>query len=313
MSAELHVRPDIPFVTWEEFTTSYPAGSIALDGFVKDAPRFEANGPYLNADHHEGVFRLATLSSAQQIQRSIHMGFDTAFANKQGEFAAQVFVNDCDQDVCTAWYLLDHIDQVKDLGNHALNRFISVAGTIDVTSCAFPYDPKSDMLEELNWVFEPFTDFRSTDDFSRRDGTQFRAVIDDVNERIDDHVNGRGKQLPLDTGYKVIGGGEQWRMIIETGSQGRFGAFHDGIDAFVIQREHHQADRWDYSIGRRSEFVPFDVPGLLKTLNQAELAAGNTQDSWGGNGIVGGSPRTTGSKLPPVQVEEIINDFTQRA
>lgn len=50
MSAELFVRTEIPPISWEEFKEHYPSGSIALDGFVGKAPKFEANGPYLNAN-----------------------------------------------------------------------------------------------------------------------------------------------------------------------------------------------------------------------------------------------------------------------
>lgn len=69
MSAELFVRTEIPPISWEEFKEHYPPGSIALDGFVGEAPKFDANGPYLNANHHEYVDRLATLSTAQQARQ----------------------------------------------------------------------------------------------------------------------------------------------------------------------------------------------------------------------------------------------------
>lgn len=79
MSAELIVLAEIPPITWNEFITTYPVGSIALDGFVGRSPCFDANGPYLNANHHEDVNRLATLSTAQQIHMYIRMGLEKAF------------------------------------------------------------------------------------------------------------------------------------------------------------------------------------------------------------------------------------------
>jgi hypothetical protein len=132
ISAELFVRTEIPPISWEDFITTHPVGSIALDGYVGEGPQFDPNGPYLNANHHEGVKRLETLSTAQQILMDVRMGMDKSFS-KDGIFAPNVYVNDCDQDVCAAWFLLDNIHQSRN-PSPALNRFINVAGT-------FPYDP----------------------------------------------------------------------------------------------------------------------------------------------------------------------------
>lgn len=307
MSAELNVHSDVPPLKWGEFVRTHPAGSIALDGYVGEGPMFEADGPYLNANHHEGVKRLETLSTAQQILMDVRMGLDKAFT-RDGIFAPHVYVNDADQDVCAAWYLLNNISQTRH-PSPSLNRFINVAGTLDATAGAFPYDRDLRILGELAWVFEPYTLFRASGEMAKKDNAQYRSVIGDVEGRIQRHLIGRGESATLDTRYDIVGGGKDWKMISERGKDGRVGALIDGIDAYVSVQEIGD-DRWRYTIGRRSEFIPFDVPVLIERLNEVE---GTTDDRWGGATIIGGSPRVGGSKLSPIEVEKTVNEFIDKA
>ncbi len=300
----MFVCSEIPPISWKEFTATHPVGSIALDGYVGEGPQFDASGPYLNANHHEGVKRLETLSTAQQILMDVRMGLDKTFT-KNGVFAPDVYVNDCDQDVCAAWYLLDNIEQAKAITNPTLNRFINVAGTLDATAGAFPYDRDLRILGELAWVFEPYTMFRASGEMAKKDNEQYRSVIESVEGRIQQHLMGRGKSAQIDARYKLVGGGQEWKMIEEVGKDGRVGALVDGIDAYVSVQE-LSTGRWRYTVGRRSEFIPFDVVGLMDHLNRIE---GCEIDHWGGATIIGGSPRVNGSSLSPAEVEKAINEY----
>lgn len=302
MKAELVVRSEVPPTTWERFCRTHPMGSIALDGYVMGPPQYEPYGPYYNANHHEGVVRLATLSSAQQILNDVRMGLDKPFS-RSGTFEAHVFVNDCDQDVCAAWFLLNHIRLTKK-PTPELNRFINVAGTLDVTAGAFPYTPDMRILRELSWVFEPYTHFRRSGEMTRKDNAQYAAVIFDVEQRIGQHLEGRGQSTELDTRFELVGGGDGWSMVYEVGADARMGVFLSGIDAFVAIQQASDA-HWRYSIGRRSQFIDFPLPEILARLNQEE---GCTADAWGGAGTIGGSPRVNGSQLSPDIIERIIND-----
>lgn len=299
---ELHVRTEVPALSWEEFVDTHPVGSIALDGYVAGEPHFEPKGPYLNVNHHEGVDRLATLTSAQQVLMKTRMGLDKAFM-RYGVFAPKIFVNDCDQDVCAAWFLLNNIELTKS-PTPALNRFISIAGTLDATAGAFPYDRDLDIFGELAWVFEPYAEFRASGEMANNDNEQFRAIINEVEDRIALHITGRGKSAEIDTAYTIIGGSKDWKMIEETGKDGRVGALVDGIDAYVTAQELPD-QRWRYTVGRRSEYIPFDVQAILEALNEAE---GCDEDRWGGAAIIGGSPRVNGSELIPQEVEAIVNE-----
>lgn len=305
MSAELIVRSEIPPLSWQEFIQTHPTGSIALDGYVEGAPQYEEDGPYLNVNHHENVDRLSTLSTAQQVLIKTRMGLDKAFRVNH-EFAPKVYVNDCDQDVCAAWFLLKHIELAKNPSNPALNRFIQVAGTLDATAGAFPYDPDLEIMTEQAWVFQPYTNFRNSGQMGQKDNARYRSVIESVELRIQQHLMGRGDRIPLDTDYKKVGGGDGWSMIVPLGKDGKIGAFLDGVDAYVTVQELDD-EQWRYSIGRRSPFIPFPLNALYTVLNTAEGCS--DENCWGGSDIAGGSPRVGDSKLTPSVVEKAINDF----
>lgn len=125
----------------------------------------------------------------------------------------------------------------------------------------------------------------------------------EVSSRIRRHIRGRGGSSPLDGRYELWGGGPGWSLIREVGTQARIRATTDGIRAYVSFRERSDGC-WCYVVGRMSPFVPFDVPALLGSLNEAEEAV---KDCWGGNNLVGVSPRIRGSRLPPDAVEGLIN------
>jgi hypothetical protein len=305
MSAELIIRSEIPPISWGAFTTEYPGGSIALDGFVDGPPQFDPNGPYLNADHHKDVDRLSTLSSAQQIALKLQMKMAGAFSH-DGVFDPKVFANDCDEDVATAWWALTHLDRILNQ-DPAVERFLQQAGRMDVTAGAFPYGMET--LEQLAWVFDPYAEFRLSGEKPKKDNAQYRSIVDAIGERITRHVDGDGESVTLDTRYELEGGGEGWSMIREIGRHARLGVLME-MDAYVfvegLPDDADGSERHRYTIGRSSEFIPFPLPVFVETFNEMEGCEGGNE--WGGSGQAIGSPRVGGSRLLPVQVVKGINE-----
>jgi hypothetical protein len=179
---------------------------------------------------------------------------------------------------------------------------------LDTTAGAYPFDSDMPVLEELAWVFRPYRVFRASGGLDNRRPDEFESIVTDVEARILAYSAGRSQKLKLDIGYEKIGGGIGWSCIKETGAQGRIGAFYDGIEAYVIARERSDG-RVSYTIGRISEFIPFDVPLLLAALNEAE---NDPLHLWGGGDTIGGSCRATGSRLSIREVERIINDMLKK-
>lgn len=303
MAVILHMRPQDTSMSWQHFCADKPPYSIALDGYVHAAPRFAKKGPYLNLNHHEEVDRLATRATCGQVLMALRQGLAECFHDQNG-FRAEVFVNDCDEDVCLSWFLLKHSYLCEQTINPILNRLVNMEDMLDASAGAYPYPANLPILGELAWIFQPYRRFRQSGKLEERNPDDFLAVVVDVENRILRHLSGNGESIPLDTRYKRIGG-DSWALVEEIGSNARTGMFSDGIRAFISARQRSDGN-WTYSIGRMSPFVPFDVPRLLKILNREEGLL-DQADQWGGGNTIGGSPRVAGSKLPPVEIEKIVS------
>lgn len=303
MSITLSVEPTTYPKTWEKFTAEAVPFSIALDGYVADGPRFDDSGPYANFNHHEGCNRMATHATCGQILIAIRQGLFKRFA-KDGAPYANVFVNDCDEDVCLSWFLLKHHQLVESTMNPVVNRLVHMEDMLDATAGAYPFPSDLPSLRQLAWVFEPYRRARLNGDLDRKDEGVYFSIITDVEHRIMSVIMGSGSEIALDTRYEEIYRGKEWAMVKEIGAQARTGMFANGIMAYVAARQRPDGN-YTYVIGKMSQFIPFNVPEILKALDAAEISE-TGHSGWGGGDTIGGSPRVQGSVLTPDEVADIV-------
>lgn len=281
-------------LTWDQFLFGKPRGSIALDGYVTGGPRFDPKGPRMNLNHHEEVDRLATRATCAQTLMAIRQGLFHSFAPGK----TFVYVNDCDEDVSLSCWLLKHHYLVEGTMNPAINRLVFMEDMLDATAGAYPFPPSLPMLAELAWIFEPYRACRMSGELDTRNVGVFSRVICDVGNRIGRYAVGEGEAIPLDVRYEHVERHPAFAVIREIGAHAKTGAFADGIRAYLSVRG--RADgKVNYTIGRMSTFVPFDVPKILEALNALE-------PGWGGANTVGGSPRATGSSMTVDDVVRVI-------
>lgn len=302
----LHMRPEREPVGWEEFCATHSPYAIALDGYVAASSRFDPSGPRLNLDHHADVDRLTARATCAQTLLALRQGLLERFRDENGP-RVDVYVNDCDEDVCTAWFLLTHANLAAGGRQPRLDQLVNLVDVLDTTAGACPLPPDLTVLKELAWVFAPYHHFRRSGALDRREPHAHHDVVAEVCNRMERHVDGGGSTCRLDGRYQRCGGGPGWVLLKELGAQARIAAAADGIRAYVAVRDRSDG-RWAYTVGRKSPFVPFDVPAILRVLNEAEEPGGGR---WGGSNIVGGSPRVRGSMLCPADVERIINRLMQ--
>jgi hypothetical protein len=305
---ELRMDPRTPPMTREAFCRNRPAFSIALDGYVHGGPWFSREGPHASFNHHEGVDRLSTRATCAQVLMAIRQGLFDTF-REDGLPRALVWADDCDEDVCTAWFLLHHPHLVTHTINPLLNRLVAMEDALDSTAGAYPYPACLPSLGELAWVFEPYRRARASGLVDGRDPAALAGVVEDVAGRIARHIVGGGSQLAPDLRYRTLHQGQGWRLVEELGAQARTALFADGVRAFVAARPRPDG-RWTYTVGRMSPFVPFDVPVLLAALDAAE---GGEVEHWGGGNTIGGSPRIAGSRLGPEEAARIVGDALDRS
>lgn len=304
MVIELHIEPRKTY-SWEDFRKEKAPFSIALDGFVDAPTQRDPYGPYANFDHHTKSDRLATRSTSEQVHLEINLGLFRTF-RKDGIPTAKVYVNDPDEDTCVSYWQLKHHELVIDHAQPAINRLVYCEDRLDSTAGAYPFGDTS-MRRKMAWIFEPYNDARFKGKIADMGAAEMRNVMESVEARITQHILGEGQELALEGHYEKIGGGNGWTMTKETGPASRMAMYQDKIDAFVALVAQRSDRAYVYTLGRRSVWVPFDLPKLYRTLNEIESTLVVNGNRWGGSDTIGGSPRETGSCLSPEKLQEIIN------
>lgn len=305
MSIKLIVSPTEPGCKWEDFLFRSPQYSVALDGYVVDGPKFDYDKICVNYNHHDFVDRLATRATCAQVLMAIRQGMFSLFRDSEGP-RANVYVNDCDEDVCTSWFLINHHHLVHGTMNPLINKLVSIEDCLDSTAGAYPFPSDLPFLQELAWIFEPYRQFRLNGGLEKRDSASFKSIILDVEHRIMAYVTGNGKKIILNTSYDVIGGSNGWTMVKEIGAHARTGMFSDGIKAYVSVRE-RQDGKFTYTLGKLSPFIPFNLLKLSEIFNKEDSSVTDF-DKWGGGNNIMGSPRIAGSSLNPEQLSLIIKE-----
>jgi hypothetical protein len=297
-------------MTWQDFIHTKPRFSIALDGYVKGPPRFLIQGPYANFNHHEGVARIATRSTCAQVYYYIRLGLMDTF-QKNGAPNAGIYINDVDHDVCLSCWLLKNSEKLEGLKfDNVLVQLILFEDILDASAGAYPIHPDNPQIHRQAWIYEPYTRARADGSLYRMSKKEMRNILWSVYGRIDAAVDGRSGKVELDTRFEKIGGGPGWQLIVEKGPYARTKLFSKKIKAYVTLVD-KKGDTYAYTVGKMSPFVMFPLERIYGALNKAE-GLSSPEDGWGGSTIIGGSPRKTGSRLPPEKVQKVINDCIKR-
>jgi len=301
---ELIAEPQI-IKTWEQFVKENPSYSIALDGYVSGPPMYDDKGPKLNLNHHEGIYRLATRSVSAQAYLSIKVGLIDKF-RENNEERVNIYVNDPDQDVCLAVWLLRNYKKIsKPREEPLVERLVEIEDKLDTTAGTYPINPESDIMKKIAWVFKPYTDARFAGNLEKMNSIDMKNLIDKVSNRIDYYFSGKCEKLEPDTRYEKVYKGKNWIMVNEIGAHARTKLFWDGVKAFVSVKE-RQDGNYNYILGKMSPFIPFPIEMFYKELNTIEGLL-NDIDRWGGSDTIGGSPRQKGSRIKPKELRKLID------
>jgi hypothetical protein len=294
-------------LSWDEFTQTKPPYSIALDGYVSSGSQLAFDGPYLNLDHHSGLRRLITRSTCAQVYLSVVLGLYNLFQRDNKPYA-NIYVNDCDQDVCLSYWLLKNPDRILSLrAQDNIARLIIGEDFLDATAGSFPIDLTRKAMRQSFWIFEPYTIARNNGELKSSSSNQMVELIMSVYERIDLYAEGKAQEIEVDARYEIVGGGEGWILAKEIGAYARTQLYQEGVQTLITFRD-NQDGTYTYSIGKISGFIRFPIRELYSVLNQAENLI-DPNDQWGGSTVIGGSPRKSGSKLKPEKLEYIVNEY----
>jgi hypothetical protein len=307
MAIDLVVKPG-PAITRAEFLADHPPYSIALDGYVWGEPflAVKGAGPWRNFNHHEAVDRSCTSATCEQARRAVLLGLYDLFSDARGR-RATLWVNDCDQDVCLATWILMNPDRA---GEPLVRTLAQIENLLDMSSGGFPMPHDRDLLGEVRWIFAPYGEARPR--LAGMNAADMGEVISDVHDRIEKFLAGKAGRVPLEGTWTMLGGGDGWVLAEVDKQQAREKMIAAGVRAAVELYGRPAEGRYQYSLWRRSEYIVwFPIREICDELNRAE-GIGDPRAGWGGAENVGGSPRGAGSKLPPEEVERVVTGVVQR-
>lgn len=293
-------------LSWSQFLISTPPNSIALDGIVHGGPNFDPVTKHLNFDHHDGVVREATMSTAMQIFFAIKGGLMEMF--KVGDKITDpvfLYINDTDQDTSLAiWLLINYQVFEGNSGLPNIHRLLTLTDRLDITGGAFPMNLRGELEEMHAWVFGAYNDLRKSGGLAIATAEILQDNLAATINRLNKFMMGEGERQPLDTRHEIIFDSPEFKIIDEIGgNEARYHLFGQGLKAFISIVTHRPDGRSVCSIGRRSRYIPFPVTDLYDDFNAAEGL--NRETGWNGSDIIGGSSRKLGTGLSIDELKRI--------
>jgi hypothetical protein len=282
--------------TFEDFCRLYPGPAVAVDGRVSGPSQWSDDGLHLCLNHHQPLRLFTRATCAQARLMAAHGLWDRMRVD--GHPRADVHVNDGDPDVCLTVYVLANFERLDD---PRLERLVIAEDLIDTTAGAWlPRWVDEVLLAEMAWVFQPYFDARAI--VLPTDPAGLLALIGEVNDRISAHVEGRGGRSRVWGDFDVIARRGDVVAVRETGQHARVLMRRAGLTNIVAERTcggiRHMTLLKSSQCGRPDLFAAYERLNLLERCPP--------DDRWGGSDIVGGSPRRRGTRLPLVEVLEVV-------
>jgi len=302
MNIEIVILPR-KTMTWQEFLANTPERSIALDGMVSGGPAWDEKTLHANFDHHDGVVREATMSTAMQVLFAIKGGI----MERMGK-SCKIYVNDPDQDTSFACWLLLHHKQFSGVQSHpVISRLLALNDRWDITGGAFPMSLDDTLVRQHCWIFEPYTNLRKWGHLATADESTMRICLEACFSRLSLALMGNAQEKDLDTRSLILHAGPRYKIVNEIGgNEARYALFAQGLlDGYVSSVAQRHDRRFVYTIGRRSRYIDFPVTELYAALSAAEP----TPAPWGGSDLIGGSNRELGSGLVWTEIRDVIEAF----
>ncbi len=293
------------------------AGStIFLDGAAQGEPFMAVQQRVYNLDHHEGCVRSFTLATCEQAMVMVRRGLDL----RAGEWTIRGGEPDLDT-VLAIWVLLNHprLTEQDPTVRKAVMPLVRLEGVIDahglgmVDLSALP----DALLEETHRVIEKLRvrelELKQTGKWAKAD---FLAYTAEVLHAIDREVY-EPEQLrdfpEIDELARVQITDERMAIVcrsnrgiyeIEAALREQHG---DRVGLVVLAK-----DDKTYTLRQVDSFLPVGLDDLYERLNLLDGAVRGS-NRWGGSAEIGGSPRGTGTALPPQRIARIVRTVYQPA
>jgi hypothetical protein len=247
-----------------------PTRSIALDGAVR-GPIVDAAHERYSFDHHGGCVRHATLACCEQVHDALLVGLEPR------GFTA--YLNAVDADSALGLWLLLHPEALLADDSSRVTELVRALGRFDALGPALGEPPA------LMTLLEP-----------PPGEAQTRATVERALALID--AWHRGDELPpLPTPETTEALWIEENELRRGEVAGGFRGLYERARFGVLLRPALGGTR-DYTIGKASEMVDFDVRRFLARCQELE-------PGWGGGSTIGGAPRNPDGSRSRLEVEQV--------
>lgn len=285
---------------------SAAAGSIFLDGAAQGAPFLDPKRGVYNLDHHEGCVRPFTLATCEQAMVLIRTGLDL----RRRDWT--VYANDADLDTVLAiWVLLNHIRLNDSAATRArVMPLLRLQGVTDALGlelqelCGLPPEVLAETQGWIERLRKPELAAKSRGrwhvDLLEQTADRLRAIdrlvyppkhFDDL-EEIEELV-----RVEIATGRAAIVCRAKVG-IYEVERQLR--RLHGRRLVVIVLQNGSSA----YTLRQVDPYLPATLERVYEHLNLVDPAAGGHRSGnrWGGSAEIGGSPRSTGTRVTPQEI-----------
>ena len=283
-------------------------GSIFLDGAAQAGPFLDTKREVYNLDHHEGCVRSFTLATCEQAMVLVRTGLDL----RKRDWT--VYANDPDLDTILAiWVLLNHLrlNEADGTLRARVMPLLRLQGVIDGHGlerqdlAALPADVHAEMRSWIDQLREPELEAKRRGRWGSIDLLRFTA---DRLRAIDRLVYPPSQLDDLEEVEELARAeiGEEKVAIVCRAQVGicevekhlsRLHGRRLGLIALSTSAS-------TYTLRQVDPYLPASLVNAYEQLNLVDAAAGGYRSGnrWGGSAEIGGSPRTTGTRLAPEEI-----------
>jgi len=304
----IRVRIARGFCVTASAAQSAAPGSIFLDGAAQAGPFLDSKREVYNLDHHEGCVRPFTLATCEQAMVLVRTGLDLRKRDWN------VYANDPDLDTILAiWVLLNHLRLNDPSGTvHArVMPLIRLQGVIDAHGlerqdlAGLSPEVHAEMQSWIDALREPELAAKRRGTWASVDLLRFTA---DRLRAIDRLVYPESQLGDLEEVEELARTdiGEAKIAIVCRAQIGiceverELSRLHGRRLGLIALR----TDASTYTLRQVDPYLPASLAQVYEQLNLVDPAAGGHRSGnrWGGSAEIGGSPRTSGTRMLPEQI-----------
>ena len=302
------VRVQHGFTVTAGAARSAAPGSIFLDGAAQGEPFIDPKRENYNLDHHEGCVRSFLLATCEQAMVLIRKGLDL----RKREWT--VYANDADLDTVLAiWVLLNHL-RLNERSTETRERvmpLVRLQGVIDAQGLdmldmsALPPELLAETQARIDELREPELALKRRGRWGESDLLGYTA----------DRLRAIDRLVYSPTHFDDVTDVEQLaRVEIATDSVAVVCRSKAGIYEVerLLRRLHGKrlgvivlrTGATTYTLRQVNPYLPTSLERVYTHLNLVDPAAGGHRSAnrWGGSMEIGGSPRSTGTRLTPTHI-----------